>query len=316
MKKLGIFSVFCGVLAMLLGGFFAPPAAAILGDVNGDEAVDYGDVVYLINYLFRDGDPPVNPYDADVDGSPGINIGDILQLIGYISAGCDLLPYTGASVRVGSEIRFSSDLILVREGSTQDTTYIKIIENGGPDLMGMIIPLSYANQPNEVEVTLDSISFVGSIIPPDWSIPTSIDNANNWPMPLSIDNFNNWSMPVASIDKDNKTLLLSLFADSHTDTPLDSGTTGLVATLYFGKIADGDPLAMSTTEIPPSHSFNLISSYCADTLGVVSPSERIFSPKLSLALNGDVNCDGIVDLGDIVYTINYVFRSGPPPCGL
>jgi hypothetical protein len=29
---------------------------------------------------------------------------------------------------------------------------------------------------------------------------------------------------------------------------------------------------------------------------------------------GDVNCDGIVDLGDVVYLINYLYRGGPPPC--
>jgi len=28
---------------------------------------------------------------------------------------------------------------------------------------------------------------------------------------------------------------------------------------------------------------------------------------------GDANCDGIVELGDIVYLINYVYRGGPPP---
>jgi photosystem II stability/assembly factor-like uncharacterized protein len=28
---------------------------------------------------------------------------------------------------------------------------------------------------------------------------------------------------------------------------------------------------------------------------------------------GDVNCDGIVDLGDVVYLINYLFKGGPPP---
>jgi len=28
---------------------------------------------------------------------------------------------------------------------------------------------------------------------------------------------------------------------------------------------------------------------------------------------GDVNCDEIVDISDVVYLINYLFRSGPPP---
>jgi hypothetical protein len=29
---------------------------------------------------------------------------------------------------------------------------------------------------------------------------------------------------------------------------------------------------------------------------------------------GDVNCDALVELGDVVYLINYVFRAGDPPC--
>jgi hypothetical protein len=30
---------------------------------------------------------------------------------------------------------------------------------------------------------------------------------------------------------------------------------------------------------------------------------------------GDVNCDGVVDVGDVVFLINYLFRGGPaPPC--
>ena len=29
---------------------------------------------------------------------------------------------------------------------------------------------------------------------------------------------------------------------------------------------------------------------------------------------GDVNCEGIIDVGDVVYLINYLYRGGPPPC--
>ncbi len=28
---------------------------------------------------------------------------------------------------------------------------------------------------------------------------------------------------------------------------------------------------------------------------------------------GDANCDGLVDLGDVVYLLNYLFKGGPPP---
>ncbi len=30
---------------------------------------------------------------------------------------------------------------------------------------------------------------------------------------------------------------------------------------------------------------------------------------------GDANCDQVVDLGDVVYILNYLFKGGPPPCG-
>jgi hypothetical protein len=30
-------------------------------------------------------------------------------------------------------------------------------------------------------------------------------------------------------------------------------------------------------------------------------------------ISGDSNCDTIVNVGDVVYTINYIFREGPPP---
>ena len=29
---------------------------------------------------------------------------------------------------------------------------------------------------------------------------------------------------------------------------------------------------------------------------------------------GDANCDGIIDVGDIVCLINYLFKGGPSPC--
>ncbi|MGB2988847.1 MAG: dockerin type I domain-containing protein, partial [Candidatus Zixiibacteriota bacterium] len=29
---------------------------------------------------------------------------------------------------------------------------------------------------------------------------------------------------------------------------------------------------------------------------------------------GDLNCDGVVNVGDIVYFINYLYKGGPAPC--
>jgi hypothetical protein len=54
------------------------------GNANGDSLINVGDVVYLINYIFREGPPPepVSAGDADCNGLT--NIGDPVYLINYI----------------------------------------------------------------------------------------------------------------------------------------------------------------------------------------------------------------------------------------
>jgi hypothetical protein len=59
----------------------------ICGDVNEDGVVNIADVVYLINYLFAGGSPPV-PWEAgDVNLDGVVNIADVVYLINYLFAG-------------------------------------------------------------------------------------------------------------------------------------------------------------------------------------------------------------------------------------
>lgn len=59
----------------------------VCGDVSGDGIVDVGDVVYLINYLYRGDDPP-DPLEAGDVNCDGItDIGDVVYLIGYLYKG-------------------------------------------------------------------------------------------------------------------------------------------------------------------------------------------------------------------------------------
>ena len=104
MKKIAAVLVICGMLVAIS----TSTGEAILGDANGDGSINVYDSIYLLNYLFKSGSAPPNPIDADVDGSPGINMGDVLQLLGYLFSSCDLLPYTGVSVKVSSKIRCGS----------------------------------------------------------------------------------------------------------------------------------------------------------------------------------------------------------------
>ncbi|HPS79899.1 MAG TPA: SUMF1/EgtB/PvdO family nonheme iron enzyme, partial [Thermoanaerobaculaceae bacterium] len=57
----------------------------LLGDVNGDGAVNVQDVFYLINYLFAGGPPPVG--DRDVNRDAALNVQDVFFLINHLFAG-------------------------------------------------------------------------------------------------------------------------------------------------------------------------------------------------------------------------------------
>jgi hypothetical protein len=61
---------------------------AICGDVNGLNAVEAGDVVFLISYLFRGGPAPLCPINrGDANSLNGVEAGDVVFLISYLFRG-------------------------------------------------------------------------------------------------------------------------------------------------------------------------------------------------------------------------------------
>ncbi len=60
------------------------PRPYICGDNNGDEKVSLGDIVYLINYLFKFGPAPVPMEKANVNGDGKVSLGDVVWLINYL----------------------------------------------------------------------------------------------------------------------------------------------------------------------------------------------------------------------------------------
>lgn len=56
----------------------------IRGDVTGNGIVDVGDVVFLINYLYKNGNPPVPLESGDVTCNDIVDIGDVVFLINYL----------------------------------------------------------------------------------------------------------------------------------------------------------------------------------------------------------------------------------------
>ena len=58
--------------------------AFLVGDANGDGVVDIGDVVYLINFLFKEGSSPFPLVAGDANCSGYITVGDVVYLINYL----------------------------------------------------------------------------------------------------------------------------------------------------------------------------------------------------------------------------------------
>lgn len=54
------------------------------GDANGDGAIEIGDVVYLISYLYRGGPAPYPFVSGDVNNDGAVNLGDVVYLISYL----------------------------------------------------------------------------------------------------------------------------------------------------------------------------------------------------------------------------------------
>lgn len=57
---------------------------ALRGDLNADGLIDVGDVVYLINYLFKSGPPPNPMLTGDANCDSLVDVGDVVYLINYL----------------------------------------------------------------------------------------------------------------------------------------------------------------------------------------------------------------------------------------
>jgi hypothetical protein len=74
-------------LAFVITGHEGEPPIKC-GDVNNDGVLDVGDVVYLINYLYRGGAAPIPlPCVGDVNNDNVVDVGDIVLMINYLYRG-------------------------------------------------------------------------------------------------------------------------------------------------------------------------------------------------------------------------------------
>jgi hypothetical protein len=61
----------------------------VRGDANGDGIVNVADLVYLVNYLYRAGDPPAPEEAGDANCDGIVNVADLVYLVNYLYRGGD-----------------------------------------------------------------------------------------------------------------------------------------------------------------------------------------------------------------------------------
>ncbi|MGB2806020.1 MAG: kelch repeat-containing protein, partial [Candidatus Zixiibacteriota bacterium] len=97
-----------------------------------------------------------------------------------------------------------------------------------------------------------------------------------------------------------------------------SEETGCHPELYFAvKALDGRPNASGIS--------NVVHFLCGDVNedSIVNVGDVVYEvsylykngPAPTPGASGDVTCDGIVNVGDVVYLVSYLYKNGRPPCG-
>jgi hypothetical protein len=56
----------------------------VRGDASGDDVTNIGDVVYLVNYLYRGGSAPLPTESGDSNRDENVDVGDVVYLINYL----------------------------------------------------------------------------------------------------------------------------------------------------------------------------------------------------------------------------------------
>lgn len=59
----------------------------LIGDANSDGSIDIEDVVYLINYLYKNGSAPLPIENGNANCDYVVDLGDVVFLINYLFKG-------------------------------------------------------------------------------------------------------------------------------------------------------------------------------------------------------------------------------------
>jgi len=200
------------------------------GDANGSGGgfLDITDLVYMVNYLYRSGPPPVPEIGVvDVDSIFGVNNHDVVYIIEYLLKGGNspYCPPHPESVLTISAV----DTMSIRNNAVPPGNSIAKVDffiNAASSIPGLAIPFSFTCETSAL--TCDSISYVGSIL-----------ESNSYTL-MEETTYNNQAV-----------IGVSTFGAS-----FPNPDSGLIASAWFSLISDPTDtqyIVIDTTTLAPSH---------------------------------------------------------------
>lgn len=149
----------------------------------------------------------------------------------------------------------------------------------------------------------------------DRSIFRHLDGTTNWMMALSEQEQSlEWNLIFLDLDfRYFNHFWLALSVSEDEDQSFGEGSRVLLATMTF-RVDDTTTICVDTSIYDPR---DFLRFYVQPGAPSFVPRENLpICFSLSYPELGDVNADGLIGAGDLVFLINYLYRNGPPPPSL
>lgn len=310
-------SSLAGVLIML-STLSAQTEPCSDGDGNG--FVSVADIVYMLNYVYQGGPPPVDFDHADFDLHQEWTVNDAAMLLGCIFSECmdiysncpPTFPAWNPNETPGFRIRHTAAFPGHKTNSIVDFAL------DAPGMTGLQLPLRILV--DTIPALIDSVQFP---LPNSAFDGSAVNDVVVSPAPGvvvfgSVLFWNHWgptqmARVFISAPMDTASRLINLEFASYVPAQAPPGHNGPITPM------------ISTWNVPVKPSF--LGTCClvpgdADGNGLQSISDAVYlinyyfaggpSPHSCFAL-GDADGNGILTISDAVYLINYIFSGGPAP---